>query len=306
MILDCDPGHDDVVALLLALASEEVELLGVTTVAGNQSVERTTDNALRVLEHLGLRGLPVAAGAPRPLLRELVVATDAHGETGLGGVELPAASREAEPMHAIDWMAQAIGSREQPVSVVATGPLTNVALLLIRYPELEARIDGIVMMGGAIGEGNITPGAEFNVWTDPEAAHRVMGASVPVTMVGLDVTQRALITRAHLEQLAGSGKAGRLISDSYGYYIDYYGRRYGWEGAPAHDAMAMAHAIDDTLLSTPLAGVLVDTGGEPGRGRTWVDRSAQLGWPAVHVATEVDGERFLELVLGRIARLDRR
>jgi pyrimidine-specific ribonucleoside hydrolase len=161
IILDCDPGHDDAIALLLALASPELQLLGVTTVSGNQTLEKTTANAIRILDHVGRQEIPVSAGAPRPLVRERQVAARVHGETGLDGPDLPPASRGPEPAHAIDWIATTVLASPHPVTLVATGPLTNVALFLVRYPELETRLERIVLMGGAIAEGNATPAAEF-------------------------------------------------------------------------------------------------------------------------------------------------
>jgi inosine-uridine nucleoside N-ribohydrolase len=304
IIVDCDPGHDDAVALLLALGSDEVELLGVTTVAGNQTLEKTTANAIRVLDYVGHSHVPVAAGAGRPLVRSPHVASDVHGDTGLDGAELPPAGREPLRDHAIDWMARTLSTASSPVTVVATGPLTNVALLLARYPELEGQLDRIVLMGGAIGEGNITPAAEFNIWADPEAARRVFSSSVTLTMVGLDVTHRALITLDHLETLAGTGSAGRVVADLYKFFIPAHRQRYGWDGAPIHDAVAMAHVIDDAILTTKHLGVVIDTGPEPSRGRTYVDRWRQAGWePNCQVALEVDADRFLTLLVERIARL---
>jgi len=178
IILDSDPGHDDAIALLLALASPELNLLGVTTVSGNQTLEKTTANAIRVLDHVGRDAVPVAAGADRPLVRERHVAANVHGETGLDGPDLPPPARAAEPVHAVDWIAMTLLARPHAVTLVPTGPLTNIALFLARYPELAGRIERIVLMGGAIGEGNVTPAAEFNIWADPEAAHRVFTSGI--------------------------------------------------------------------------------------------------------------------------------
>jgi len=304
VILDCDPGHDDAIALLLALGSPEVELLGVTTVSGNQTLEKTTANAIRVLDHVGRSEIPVAAGAPRPLVRERHTAAEVHGETGLDGPSLPAPSRAPHSKHAIDWIAGALEASGQPVTLVPTGPLTNIALFLARYPELAARVERIVLMGGAIGEGNTTPSAEFNIWADPEAAHRVFQSGIDLTMVGLDVTHRALMTPAHVERLARAGAAGRLVADLYGFYARFHHSRYGWEGAPVHDAVAMAHVIDGTLLTTADCGVLVDTGPEPSRGRTHVDRRGTTAWPKTcHAAVDIDSERFFELLISRIGSL---
>ena len=304
IVLDCDPGHDDAIALLLALASPEVELVGVTTVAGNQTLEKTTANAIRVLDHVGRTAVSVAAGAARPLVRELRVAAAVHGETGLDGPDLPPPARPPEPAHAIDWIAATLRAAPEPVTLVPTGPLTNMALLLARYPELEPKIARVVLMGGALGEGNVTPAAEFNIWVDPEAAARVFASGLEVTMVGLDVTHRALLTHDHVDRLGQAGKAGRLVADLYAFYARFHRRRYGWEGVPVHDAVAVAHVIDPTLLETCHCGVRVDTGGELGRGRTNVDRFGRAGWePNAHVAVGIDGDRFLDLLVTRIAGL---
>jgi purine nucleosidase/pyrimidine-specific ribonucleoside hydrolase len=303
IILDCDPGHDDAIALLLALASPEVRLLGVTTVSGNQTLEKTTANAIRVLDHLGRDEIPVAAGAGRPLVRERHVAAHVHGETGLDGPDLPPPSRGPDPAHAIDWIAVAVASNPDPVTLVPTGPLTNVALFLARYPDLGARLERIVLMGGAYGEGNVTPAAEFNIWADPEAAHIVFSSGLDVTMVGLDVTHQALITPAHVEQLTSAGRAGRLVADLYAFYAQFHSRSYGWDGAPVHDAVALAHVVDGTLLSTAHCGVVVDTGPELGRGRTHADLRGAHWPPNCQVAVEIDAERFLTLLVERIAAL---
>jgi inosine-uridine nucleoside N-ribohydrolase len=301
IILDCDPGHDDAIALLLALGSpSEVELLGVTTVAGNQTLEKTTVNSIRVLDHVGRGDIPVVAGASRPLVRDLHVAANVHGETGLDGPDLPPPKREPEPEHAVDWIARTLKSK--PATLVATGPLTNVALLLARYPD--APLQRIVLMGGAIGEGNVTPAAEFNIWVDPEAAARVFGSGIDLTMVGLDVTHKALMTQGHADRLASSGRAGKLVADLYGFYSRFHRERYGWDGAPIHDACAVAHLIDPTLLETRHCGVRIDAGGGPSAGRTNVDRWGRVGWePNCHVGVGIDAERFLELLIERIGGL---
>ncbi len=305
IVLDCDPGHDDAIALLLALASPEVTLLGVTTVAGNQTLEKTTTNAIRVLDHLGRGDIPVAAGACRPLVRELRVAVEVHGESGLDGPELPPPSRPPASAHAIDWIAATVRAHPRPLTLVATGPLTNVALFLARYPQLAGKLERIVLMGGAIGQGNITPAAEFNIWVDPEAASRVFQSGFQLTMVGLDVTHQALVRPVHAERLSRGGRAGRLVSELLGFFARYHEREYGWEGAPVHDAVAMAHVIDGTLLTTVHCGVIVDTGPEPSRGRTHVDLRGRPGCkPNCHVAVSIDRERFLELLISRLAALD--
>jgi inosine-uridine nucleoside N-ribohydrolase len=304
IILDCDPGHDDAIALMLALGSSEVDLLGVTTVCGNQTVEKTTANAIRVLDHLGRDDVAVAAGAARPLVREPRVQAPVHGETGLDGPDLPPPAREPVPGHAIDWIAGTLSAQPHPVTLVPTGPLTNIALFLARYPELESKVGRIVLMGGAIAEGNVTPAAEFNIWADPEAARRVFSSGLDVTMVGLDVTHKALMRETDAEWLARGGTAGRLVADLYRFYAQHHKRKYAWDGAPVHDAVAVAHVIDDSLLEMVHCGVQIDTGPEPSRGRTYVDRWGSAGWqPNCHVAVDIDSGRFLELLLERIIGL---
>jgi inosine-uridine nucleoside N-ribohydrolase len=305
LILDCDPGHDDAIALLLALASPEIELLGVTTVSGNATLEQTTANAIRVLDHLGRDEIPVVPGADRPLVRRREVRSDGvHGETGLDGPELPPAAREPRHEHAIDWIAKALAASHEPVTLVATGPLTNIALLLARYPELHGPVERIVLMGGAIGEGNLTPAAEFNMWVDPEAGARVFSSGLEKTMVGLDVTYQALMTKAHAERLAAAGRAGKLVADLYAFYSGVHRERFGRGRTPVHDACAVAHVIDPTLIETRACGVRIDTGGELSRGRTNADRWNRMGWePNCHVAVDIDAERFLELLVERIASL---
>ena len=304
VLYDCDPGHDDAIALLLLLASPEIELLGVTTVAGNQTLAKTTANAIRVLDHLARDDVPVAAGASRPLVRPLRINPEVNGETGLDGPLLPPPSRDPSRGHAIDAIAMALDANPSPVTLIATGPLTNVALFLSRYPDLQHKLERIVFMGGAIGLGNVTPAAEFNLWVDPEAAARVLSSGIELTMVGLDVTHRALITDKHVDQLAGAARAGRLVADLYAFFSDYHRRAYGWAGAPVHDAVAAAQVIDPAILRQRSCGVLVDTGGEPSRGRTYVDLWGAAGWtPNCQVAVGIDAPRFLDLLVERISAL---
>jgi inosine-uridine nucleoside N-ribohydrolase len=304
IVLDCDPGHDDAIALLLALASPELELACVTTVAGNQTLAKTTANAIRVLDHVGRPDIPVAAGADRPLVRELSVAAYVHGDTGLDGPVLPEPSRAPAREHAVEAIARAVQMSAAPVTLIATGPLTNVALFLARYPELAGRLEQIVLMGGAIGLGNVTPAAEFNLWVDPEAAQRVFSSGVAVTMVGLDVTHRALLRDVHVRRLAGVGRAGALVADLFGFYVRYHQRVYGWDGAPVHDAVAVAHVVDGALLRCKQCGVAIDNGPEPARGRSYVDLWGTSGWePNARVAVEIDAERFLALLVERIGSL---
>jgi len=302
VLIDCDPGQDDALALLLALASPELEVVGVTAVAGNQTLDKTTANALRVLELADRTDIPVAAGADGPLAGELVVAADAHGETGLDGVDLPPPSTEPVPEHAKDFLAATIGASESPVTLVALGPLTNVALLLEAHPEATAGIDRIVFMGGGIHEGNQTPSAEFNIWIDPEAAARVFESGLDVTMVGLDVTNRAVLSNADAASLRGGGPVAEAAADMVDFYLRFYNAAYEHGGAPIHDAVALAHVFRPDFLTVERRHVQVDTSDGVCRGRTVVDmrRRTTLPEPNASVAVDIDVEAFRGLLLERL------
>jgi inosine-uridine nucleoside N-ribohydrolase len=299
VVLDCDPGHDDAIALLLALASPEVDLLGVTTVHGNQTLEKTTENALRVLELAGRTDVQVARGADRPLVRDLHVAAHVHGESGLDGPELPQATTEPAAESAIDFIAERI----VPGTVlVPTGPLTNIALYVEAHGT--ANVERIVLMGGAIAEGNMTPAAEFNIWADPEAAQQVFHAGVPVTMIGLDVTHKALLTPAWAERFRAAGRLGAFVAELVEFFKRYHAQTYGWDGAPIHDAVALAHVFRPDLVRTEHRNVEVELESELCRGRTVVDLWKRTERePNADVGVEIDGEAFLELLLERVSSL---
>jgi purine nucleosidase len=304
VILDCDPGHDDAMALLLALGSPEVEVVGVTTVHGNQTLEKTTANALRVLELAGRSDIPVAAGAERPLVNEVSVAADVHGESGLDGPELPDPTTAPVDAHAVDFLAERLLAAPEPLTLIPTGPLTNIALLLARHPRAAERIRRIVLMGGAIAEGNVTPAAEFNMWADPEAAARVLASGLDVTMVGLDVTHRALLTPAHAAALRDAGRIGAVVADLHEFYARFHADVYGWEGTPVHDAVAVAHVIRGDLVRTERRNVEIDLASPLCRGRTVVDLWRRTGRPEnAWVGVDLDAEGFLGLLVERLGRL---
>ena len=301
-ILDCDPGHDDAIALLLALASPELDLLGVTTTYGNQTLAKTTANALRVLELVARTDVPVAAGAERPLQRELVVAAHVHGESGLDGPVLPEPSALPTTTDAVEFIADTLAGAAEPVTIVATGPLTNVA----RY--LAARgtqgIAQIVLMGGAIAEGNFTPAAEFNIWCDPEAAAVVFDCGLDITMIGLDVTHQALLGPEVEERLRDAGRVGSFVADLNVFFTRYHRETYGWNGAPIHDAVAVAHLIRPGLVETRHRNVSVELASELCRGRTVVDlwrRTDRV--PNAHVGVGIDADGFFDLLVERIGTL---
>jgi len=299
IILDCDPGHDDAIAMLLALASPEVQLIGVTTVHGNQTVGKTTLNALKVLELVGRGDISVARGADRPLARQLVVADHVHGQSGLDGPALPMPSARPVDEDAVAFLRRHVG----PTTVlVPTGPLTNVARLLERHSD--ARPERIVLMGGSIGLGNITPAAEFNIWADPEAAAVVFGSGVDVTMVGLDVTHQAIVTPERVARFRASGRVGEVVADLLEFFGHYHRDTYGWPGPPVHDALALASVIRPDLLETAERRVDVETESPLCRGRTVVDLYRRTNRePNAHVAVNVDADAFLDLLEERIASL---
>jgi inosine-uridine nucleoside N-ribohydrolase len=302
ILLDCDPGHDDAIALLLALASPEVELLGVTTTYGNQTLEKTTANALRVLELVGRGDVPVASGAAAPLVRPLTVAAHVHGESGLDGPVLPPPALRPVDVPAVELLRDRITSTGRPVTLVATGPLTNVALLLSEHGS--EGLERIVVMGGAIAEGNMTPAAEFNIWADPEAAQQVFHAGLDVTMIGLDVTHKAVTRPALQERFRRSGRVGTVVAELVDFFTEYHRTTYGWDGAPIHDAVAVAQVIDGGLVDTRLRNVEVELESELCRGRTVVDLWRRTDRPVnAHVGVDLARDRFFELLVERIARL---
>jgi inosine-uridine nucleoside N-ribohydrolase len=298
IVIDCDPGHDDAIAILLALASPEVELRGISTVAGNQTLDKTTRNALKVLELAGRTDIPVVAGAGAPLRRTLRTAANVHGESGLDGPDLPEPTTKTIDGDVVDVLAAWL---EPGVVLVPTGPLTNVAQLLERHPQSAERI---VWMGGAIAEGNVTPAAEFNAFVDPEAAAAVFGSGIDVTMIGLDVTHKALFDSSHAERLRGTGKAGKAVAELADFFLEFHRQRYRFDGAPIHDAMAVAHVIDPTLVTTLECNISIETESQFCDGRTVVDRWLVTDLPRnARAGIDVDADRFLELLVERIASL---
>ena len=249
IILDCDPGHDDAIALLLALGSAELELLGVTTTYGNQTLEKTTANALRVLELAGRPDVPVASGAAEPLERELVVAAHVHGESGLDGPDPASTERRA----GLDRRGR-LDRRHRSTLVDAGDARADGAAdehrPLPRRHTAPPVIDRIVLMGGAIAEGNMTPAAEFNIWADPEAAQIVFDAEVDVTMIGLDVTHKAVTGPDVQRRLRDAGSVGVFVAELVDFFTVYHRETYGWDGAPIHDAVAVAHVLRPGLVET--------------------------------------------------------
>ncbi len=304
ILIDCDPGHDDAMALLLALASPELELLGVTTVHGNTTLDKTTANALRILEFAGRGDMLVAAGADRPLVREPRVADHVHGASGLDGPDLPPPVGAPVSAHAVEFLAEKLRTAGRPVTLIPTGPLTNIALLLAQYPDVAEHVERVVLMGGAIAEGNVTPAAEFNIWVDPEAAARVFASGLDITMIGLDITHRALMTAEHADSLRAAGRVGTLVAELWTFYHRFHSRVYDFAGTPVHDALAVAQVIRPELVRREHRHVAIDCVSELCRGRTVVDLwQVTGGEPNAHVGVEVEADAFLELLVERIGSL---
>ena len=306
ILIDCDPGHDDMVAILLACASPQLEVLGVTTVAGNQTGEKTWANARRILTLIGRTDIPAARGADRPLLREPIVAPEIHGVSGLDGAELPAPGFPGSGEHAVDFLIRTVMGSTEPVTLVPTGPLTNVALALRREPALARRVQRIVLMGGAVRDSNVTPAAEFNIYVDPEAARIVFECGAPLVMVGLDVTNRARLSFADIDEMASwQGRISRLLAPLLRFFARANREVFGFDGAPLHDALAVAHLLRPEVIRTRSMNVVVETAGEYTRGRTVADVYGVSGRPAnAEVAEEVDAPLFRELLFRAIRALD--
>lgn len=304
IILDVDPGHDDAVAIMLACGAPGLDLLAVTTVAGNVPLGKTTRNALRVLSLVGRPDVPVAAGAAAPLVRPLRTAEDIHGESGLEGPEIPDPSFEADERGAVELIADAVRSSPEPVTLVPVGPLTNVALFLRGYPELKERIAHISLMGGSIGLGNTTPAAEFNVYVDPEAAREVFESGLRITMSGLDVTHMADAGPAERVKLRSLGRIGVVAAELLEHFAATYETIYGFDAPPLHDAVAVAAVLDPTLLETRPMRVDVEHESELTRGETVCDFYGVTGLPPnADVGVRLDRERFFDLLYRSLARL---
>ena len=304
VILDVDPGHDDAVAIMLACGAPGLDLRAVTTVAGNVPLEKTTRNALRILSLIGHTDVPVAAGASSPLRRALHTAEDIHGESGLDGPELPDPSFEPDERSATELIADTLKEAPEPVTLIPTGPLTNVATFLREHPELKSRIARISLMGGSIGLGNTTPAAEFNVYVDPEAAREVFESGLPIIMSGLDVTHQADAGSAEREALRSLGRVGGVVAELMEFFPATYERTFGFKTSPLHDPVAVAAVMEPSLLKTRPMRVDVECESELTRGETVCDFYGITGkTPNAEVGVELDREGFFELlyrVLGRL------
>lgn len=301
VILDGDPGHDDAIAWVLANSRQELVILAVTTVGGNQTLAKTTYNAGRVMSLIGL-DVPRAAGRAKPLLCDLIVAPGVHGVTGLDGPGLPEPARDIVEEEAVELMARLLETSDEPIVLVPTGPLTNIASLLLLRPDLKEKIKHIYMMGGGITKGNWTAAAEFNILVDPEAADIVFRSGLPITMAGLDVTEKALVHPEAIERIRSVGnEIARIVAGWLEFFYQFH-QPLGYEGAPVHDAVAIVAIVRPDLLTMCEMYVEVELIGEYTRGATVGDIYGYLGRkPNVTCIMDIDREAFIDLLVESVA-----
>ncbi len=306
IIIDCDPGADDAIALFLALSAHDaLDVLGITTVAGNVPLALTQKNARCLCELVGRPDLPVYAGCSRPLLRPLITAEDVHGKTGLDGIHLSEPQMLLQPQHAVDFLIDTLLRSPTKITLATLGPLTNLAVAIVKQPEICQQIQEVVMMGGAVTQGNITPSAEFNVYVDPHAAQVVMSSGIPLTLLSLDVTHQAIATP---ERLSAIRDIHSPVSAAVIGLLDHYGayemQRYGSAGPPLHDPCVIAYLLQPDLFTSRRAYVAIETTSELTMGRTVVDLwgvTAQA--PNATVVESIHADRFYQLLTDSIAKL---
>jgi purine nucleosidase len=306
IILDCDPGHDDAIAILLAYGNPDIELVAVTTVVGNQTLEKVTRNALAVAEIAGIVGVPFAAGCPRPLVRSITVADTIHGESGMDGPELPTSSRTVVEAHAVDLIIDTIMASEPgTITLVPTGGLTNIALAARREPRIVSRVREVVLMGGGYHGGNWSPVAEFNIVIDPEAAHIVFNESWPLTMVGLDLTHQALATPDVKALIAAVDTApARFVGELLEFFGTTYLEAQGFAHPPVHDPCAVAYVIDPSVMTVRKTPLDVELNGTLTLGMTVADfRSPAPEGCTTQVAVDLDTEKFWALIVDALERI---
>lgn len=308
VIIDCDPGHDDAIALLLAFSSDKLDVRAVTTVAGNQTIEKTFNNALKVLSFAGVE-VEVSKGADRPLVRKLQTAPEVHGDSGLDGPELPPAALKPSGRSAVETIVDVVSRSSEKITLIPTGALTNIAQVFLAHPEVKDKIERISLMGGACYGGNWTPAAEFNILVDPEAANIVFNSGVPITMCGLDVTHRAQIYKDEIDKIRGIGnKVAVMVAellDFFGKFHEAVNDKFGFKGSPLHDPVAVAWVINPSLITTKPCYVDIETRGEFTSGCTVVDYNDILKRPKnVDVAVDIDREGFINMLYDAMKKYD--
>lgn len=305
IILDCDPGHDDAIAILLAHGNPNIELLAVTTVVGNQTLEKVSRNALAIAEMANIRGIPFAKGADRPLVREVEIAPNIHGDSGLDGPELPIPTLQLDDRHAVNLIIELIMQHPpKTITLVPTGGLTNIALAARLEPRIIERVKEVVLMGGGYHTGNWSAVAEFNIKIDPEAAHIVFNAGWQVTMVGLDLTHQALATPEIVARIAEIDTApAKFVVELLAFFGKMYKQAQGFDAPPVHDPCAVAYVIDPTIMTTAKVPVNIELTGTHTLGMTVADFRYPPKECNTQVAVQLDRERFWNLVIEAIKAL---
>ncbi len=298
VIIDCDTGVDDAMALICGLATDRLDIRAITVVAGNQTLDKTSVNTLNLVDFLGYK-VKVSKGADKPLNRELITAEHVHGRSGMGGVKLPESSLRFYEKNAVETIAEEALAAEGQLEIIAVGPLTNIALAILAHPFLKKSIKRITLMGGSIDGGNHTPAAEFNVYVDPEAAQVVMNSGIPIVMVGLEVTEKAYLTKEEIQSLSlwhASDETSKTIKALLENMLEIC-TMFGYQGAVMHDPLALCYVLDESLIKTKAMAIQVETQGEITRGKTVADRYLVTDRkPNVQVGLEIDRLRFVELI----------
>ena len=305
IILDCDPGHDDAVAIMLAAINPKIELLGITVVAGNQKLEKTVNNALKVCNHLNLN-VPVYSGMSRPMIREQLIADDIHGETGLDGPKFEELKIKAENKHAVNFIIDTLMNSDEKITLVPTGPLTNIGMAIRFEPKIIEKINRIVLMGGSYQLGNMTPAAEFNILADPDAAHIVFSSGVKIVMMGLDLTRQASATKEVVEKIKSlNNKASKLFVDLMEFFAASQKNVFGWSAPPVHDPTTIAYIIDPECIEVKPMFCEIELWSERSYGRTLCDYFGILKKePNVDVAVKLDFDRFWNLIYENLKLYD--
>ena len=303
IILDCDPGHDDAVAITLAANSDKIDLLGITVVAGNQTLEKTQINARNVCQWLGV-DVPVYAGCGQPMVREKMIAGDIHGETGLDGPVFPPLTKELEKEHAVDFIVKTLMESDGDITMVTTGPMTNLAMAMRMEPAIIPKIKQIVLMGGAYTNGNVTPAAEFNIIADADASYVCFTSGRPITMMGLDVTRKVLCYPEIVDRMEKIGnKASKLFADLMRFFCKTQKEVFGWEGGPLHDPVTIAWLIDPSVVTLKPMHVDIDIRSVQSYGRTNCDFFGYGGQePTANVAIDIDAAKFWDIVEAGLRR----
>ncbi|MFB7816993.1 nucleoside hydrolase [Paenibacillus chitinolyticus] len=303
IIMDCDPGHDDAIAIILAAVQPKLEILAITTVSGNAEIEKTTQNALKVCDLISLHDVVVSKGASEPLVRIRETAPGIHGDSGLDGPKLPEPSRSWSEEHGVDTIIRLVKESPEPVTLLPTGPLTNIALALTKAPEIKNNIEEIVLMGGGTF-GNWTPTAEFNIWADPEAAKKVFDSGIPTVVMGLDITHQALATKEVIEEVNKiDNYVAKIVGELLVFFASTYKEMFDFDGAPVHDVLTVAYCVAPELFKTKDVNIVVETKGEYTAGTTLVDLYGVTGRKVnAKFGLELDVDGFWKLMIDALKK----